>query len=638
MKSISILCLGSCLFFLTGCPDTGIVCQAGTERCGQTCIDPSADSKNCGMCGSACRSGQVCQGGTCQCGSGTVLCDGECVLLETDPKNCGGCGPSFRCGAGQVCENATCKLSCPITGATAVCGAACVNTKTDPNNCGGCGVACNTDGGAQVCSATDAGVGACLANCTGTQTRCGSSCVQLQSDRDHCNACGNACAALEVCTAGACMCGPGSTKCGTACVNTATSAQHCGACNNACENSQTCHNGKCAYDLVAACFSSGQVVGLEAKSEFKGPLEPMGTGPQSMVALDDTLLTVDGIDRKVYQGRMASVGGHAFGRVGLPVNTGSAPNQIIADRPYVYLVNSSTGSLQVLRSFGAALPDGGPTGDGGLALATIAETTLGMNTFPQGLVKLGTHLWIPLYGGFGATDALAGQKVVQVDVSNPAVPYALTAVSLASIDLKPFDGGTPVARPYAITAHNTPDGGFIYVALNNLNPDTYVPEGPGLIAKINPATATVVKVIDLGGTTCLNPGWIVPVGTKLAVSCIGAAEYSGPPNFSLIRTVRAGVRLIDENDNPVAMWSPACPNAADGGPGCTPILPSRFAVSGNRIYLGDQNGGRLFVLEVNGNSIGERRGYFGDAGAAITACTPDMTTGIANVSDVLAVP
>lgn len=644
MKFVSAVCLASCLFLLTGCPDTGIICQTGTVRCGQGCIDPSADSKNCGMCGSACRSGQVCASGMCQCGSGTQLCAGECVLVETDPKNCGVCGK--QCATGEVCEGGFCKLSCPLTGASTVCSGACVDTRSNALNCGTCGNACGNmaDGGARACEANDAGTGVCVENCATGNTRCGTACVDLKSDQGNCNACGAACLPIEACNNGACVTNcPASapTRCGNQCINTATSAQHCGACNAACENGQTCHAGRCSYDLVAACFSSGQVVGLEAKSEFKGPLEPHGTGPQSLVALQGNLVSIDGIDRKVYQARLPSVGGHAFAKVGLPVNTGNSPNQIIADPPYLYVVNSGAGTLQVLQSFGAFFPDGGSAGDGGLALVTIAEQPLGANTYPQGLVKVGTSLWVPLYGGFGATDALAGQRVAQIDVGNvgsPATPYPLGSVSLANIDLKPFDGGTPVARPYAITHHTTPDGGFVYVALNNLNPDTYAPEGPGLVAKINPATQGLVKVIDLGGTTCLNPGWIAPVGTKLAVSCIGAAEYSGPPNYSLIRTAKSGVRLIDENDTPVAMWSPACPNAADGGPGCTPILPSRFAVSGNRIYLGDQNGGRLFVLEVNGNSLGERRGYFGDAGAAITACTPDMTTGIANVADVLAVP
>ena len=61
-------------------------------------------------------------------------------------------------------------------------------------------------------------------------------------------------------------------------------------------------------------------------------------------------------------------------------------------------------------------------------------------------------------------------------------------------------------------------------------------------------------------------------------------------------------------------------------------------MSNGRVYVGDQNGGRLFVLDVAGTTLSERRGYFGDAGAAISVCTPDPITGIGNVSDVLVVP
>ena len=545
MKSLSLLALTlSAVVLLPGCPNTGIVCAADTIRCGQGCVDSNNDAKNCGTCGSACRSGQVCQAASCRCSAGTDVCDGECVVLASDPKNCGACGvtsANARCGTGQVCEAGACRASCLSAASPTNCSGACVNTASDPNHCGACGVVCG--------------------------------------------------------------------------------------------NALSCHLGQCTYDLVAACFSSGQVVGLQQKSEFRGPAEPLGSGPQSLAALEGRLLSLDGIDQRLYQAQLKSVAGHAFARLANPNTTGNAPNQVITEGQFAYVANSGTGSVQVLRNYGASYPDGGAAADGGIALVTVAELSLGTNTYPQGIVKVGTALWVPLYGGFGAAGAVAGQSVVRIDVANPAAPVKTDTLSLTGLDLKPFDGGTPVPRPYAILAHR----GAVYVALNNLNPDTYAPEGPGLLAKIN-TTTKAISVIDLGADKCLNPGWLASDGTRLLVSCIGAAVYSGPPSFALVRTDRSGIMLLDETDVVRASWTPSCPSAVDGGSGCTPILPSRFAISGGRAYVGDQNGGRIFVLDINGNTLGERRGYFGDAGAAISACAPDAITGIANVSDVLALP
>jgi hypothetical protein len=55
------------------------------------------------------------------------------------------------------------------------------------------------------------------------------------------------------------------------------------------------------------------------------------------------------------------------------------------------------------------------------------------------------------------------------------------------------------------------------------------------------------------------------------------------------------------------------------------------------VYVGDQSGGRLFVLE--GPQLVERRGYFAvDGGPPIQACAVNAMLGYSNVSDVLALP
>src|SRR5688500_16533470 len=92
--------------FLTGCPDTGVVCRAGTSRCGNGCADFTSDSRNCGGCGQACAASQVCVNSACACRPGTSECKGLCVVYDSDPKNCGGCGEA--CDPGQFCNQRTC--------------------------------------------------------------------------------------------------------------------------------------------------------------------------------------------------------------------------------------------------------------------------------------------------------------------------------------------------------------------------------------------------------------------------------------------------------------------------------------------------------------------------------------------------
>lgn len=65
-------------------------CLAGQATCAGACVDLQRDGGNCGACGAACGSGQVCQGGVCgvRCGDGfcpaaSELCvAGACVACD----------------------------------------------------------------------------------------------------------------------------------------------------------------------------------------------------------------------------------------------------------------------------------------------------------------------------------------------------------------------------------------------------------------------------------------------------------------------------------------------------------------------------------------------------------------------------
>ncbi len=156
----------------------------GTNGCE---VDLTTDTKNCGRCGNACASGQICasiNGGPyqCVCGPGETVCwsgpEAYCAILDDDPKNCGACHrvcPSAP-GAEPTCQAGVCGLRClpnradcngdlhggPDGGKTDGCE---VDLMTNMNNCGSCGSACDVDAGQPcingVCNVTgcDAGDG-----------------------------------------------------------------------------------------------------------------------------------------------------------------------------------------------------------------------------------------------------------------------------------------------------------------------------------------------------------------------------------------------------------------------------------------------------------------------------------------------
>lgn len=515
--------------------------------------------------------------------------------------------------------------ACPPTGVvckpgTLPCGTGCIDPSSDRRNCGACGNACGTQQD-------------CLANkceCRPGTVLCEGTCTNTDFDAKNCGACGAQCAMGEVCEnggdGGVCQtsCSPGLLRCLASCVDSATDESHCGACDVVCAQGQQCKGGVCDYEAVAACYWSGQLVGFDPTSGVKGPLSDVGSNPAALARLGTTLLSADGTDRRLYSAFPTATGAYAQGN--LASQTGAVPNQVLVDRPFVYVVNAGSGTLTVLREgsdAGVIELDAGVAGT--LLLGTVAEVALGMNTFPQGVAKVGTQLWLPLYGGYGAEAADAGQELAKVDITNPSTPTLAGRVSLKGVDLRAFDGGAPVARPFAIVAKN----GALYVALNNLNPDTYAPEGPGMLARVD-ATTEAVTEIDLGAGECLNPQWLGAVGDKLAVACGGLITYSA--SFAVESVTSAGLVVIDPllGDTRVGVWSSSGSCEADAGT-CMPMMPGRFAVSGQQVLLSDQNGGRVVVLEVSDAGVNEVR-----AGAGALSVCPVSPSGVANVADILA--
>ena len=492
------------------------------------------------------------------------------------------------------------------------CGEACVDLSSTASACGACGVAC---GGSQACVE-----GVCLCG-PGTEA-CGSACVVTASDPEHCGGCagagGTACAAEQVCEAGQCKAAcalASSERCGRSCVDVDTDAFHCGACGQVCPDAQRCRGGTCTHDLVAACFNTGQVVGIPADTDAKGPAVAVGSGPQSLARLADVLLVLDA-SQGLLQARLPDYGA-------LPVRTatGLVPNQVLVRDPFVFVLNSTSNTLQVLRRGEASSPGAGfPEG---LTLTNVGSVNFGANTNPYAFVLVGSDAYVTLLGNL-QTAPSAGGKVVRVSLEDPTAPRVTDTFALPEGEaLHPFAGHTSVAAPAGIAFQ----GGEVYAALGNLDPRDFSVGGPGLLARIHPSTRTLT-VVELG-EHCLNPFWVAPVGERLLVSCGGAAVYDR--DFNLSGISGSGMALVDGARGVLATRGLDCPQDSS----CTFASAGRFAVLGSRAYVGDNNAGRLFVFEVVGDTLVERRGLNGDR-PPLLVCP--RARGPSLVADVLALP
>jgi hypothetical protein len=129
----------------------------------------------------------------------------------------------------------------------------------------------NTGGGApgDAGSSTASGGGD---GCPLYSARCAGSCIATSTDPQNCGACGKACAAKEVCSAGVCSSGclPGLTVCAQTCADLDNDSANCGGCGKVCKDGQGCAKGRCVNAVP---------VGPDPKSCVGGgPPITVGTG------------------------------------------------------------------------------------------------------------------------------------------------------------------------------------------------------------------------------------------------------------------------------------------------------------------------------------------------------------------------
>lgn len=153
-------------------------------------------------------------------------------------NNCGSCGN--QCPSDSSCRAGTCSCDSGTR-----CGTYCVDLNSDKNNCGTCGTKCPS--GATCRSGT--------CSCD-SGSRCGDYCLDLTSDENNCGACGAKCPSGATCRSGICSCDSG-TRCGDFCLDLSSDTRNCGKCGNVCTSGWPCKSGTCLNPDPCASVKCG---------------------------------------------------------------------------------------------------------------------------------------------------------------------------------------------------------------------------------------------------------------------------------------------------------------------------------------------------------------------------------------------
>ncbi len=227
----------------TSCASPEVICLPPGGGAA-ACINIANDPNNCGGCGNVCEAPGFGGTATCVLGSCTPVCPGSETVCGIGPSGHAGRSLSDDAGVSDAgTSDAGASDAGAGTGSTTVATLVCIDTATDPNHCGECDTRCLDT---QVCHAgacVPAGIPGQGATACGTQADGGVIYKNLEIDPLNCGACGNACAANEICLGGACdPCG--FEACNNTCVDLNTDPNNCGACGVAVAAGGSCNNGK----------------------------------------------------------------------------------------------------------------------------------------------------------------------------------------------------------------------------------------------------------------------------------------------------------------------------------------------------------------------------------------------------------
>lgn len=210
------------LAFPAACGSSGVVggnCRGDYLACDHVCVDGQNDASNCGACGHHCDTGVSCVSGICggsdasagsagssNSGAGS---GGDSSLAGAGNEGGGTTGGSTSGGNGGSSNAGNGGLSSAGNGGNNQAGASeggapdCGTPPFDtPEACGDCNTQCTGD--TPICSPDGKGSFLCVAKCDAPFVRCGSQCVDLNIDPDHCGGCDTVCPS-GICQGGKCV-------------------------------------------------------------------------------------------------------------------------------------------------------------------------------------------------------------------------------------------------------------------------------------------------------------------------------------------------------------------------------------------------------------------------------------------------
>jgi alpha-tubulin suppressor-like RCC1 family protein len=307
------------------CVDTATdVANCGS--CGNACAEPTNGTAACadGKCVVA-----SCTTGFADCNAS--FDDGCEVDTQADGQNCGACGNACltpmdgmaACTMGS-CTLASCNTGFADCDMTLDNGCE-INTTNDLANCGACGNACTKPAnGSPSCVTGSCGIDACDTGFADCDSMVGTGCeINTTNDVKNCGACGNACAkpanGTAQCATSACAvdtCDMGFADCDKAFANgceitTTNDVKNCGACGNACAADQVCKDSKCEKPAVVTTIATG--FEHSCVKMPNGTAKCWGDGASGELGDASNILKTSPVDVKDATGYVSIAAGLSFG-------------------------------------------------------------------------------------------------------------------------------------------------------------------------------------------------------------------------------------------------------------------------------------------------------------------------------------